>query len=437
MEVQVAETGPCSRSLTITVPPTLVNEHLDRMFQSATQQIHMKGFRPGKVPRNLVEKRFGNGILAEAKEQMLNRFFGEACRSKDLNPVGRIAIDDFEKLEVKPGQQLKFVAKIDVRPTFELKVSKGLEVEGFEGEASDLDVDNALKEIVHQKRTIQPTTEAAADGDFLKCDYSFLDSKGKEVLSRSAAQLNTRLPLHGVEEAAYTAAVIGAKAGATIEMAITFPANFEKEAVRGQQGKVVAKVTEVLRVTPPPIDEELAKGLEFGSLAELRADLKQRITAEKTRLGKGRQEEQALQKLMEQHSIPVPPSLVEEQKQAALGSLAQRLQQNGAKDEEIQKKLEESQAEAQQDAERRVRLFFLIEAVAKQNKLFVTENDVEGELRAIALANSSENVQFSAAQVREHLERENRLGELRLALLERKVRDFLRENAKIVDKKGS
>ncbi|MFN7589484.1 MAG: trigger factor [Planctomycetota bacterium] len=437
MEVQVAETGPCSRSLTITVPPTLVNEHLDRMFQSATQQIHMKGFRPGKVPRNLVEKRFGNGILAEAKEQMLNRFFGEACRSKDLNPVGRIAIDDFEKLEVKPGQQLKFIAKIDVRPTFELKVSKGLEVEGFEGEASDLDVDNALKEIVHQKRTIQPTSEAAADGDFLKCDYSFLDGNGKEVLSRSAAQLNTRLPLHGVEEAAYTHAVIGAKAGTTIEMAITFPANFEKEAVRGQQGKVVAKVAEVLRVTPPPVDEELAKGLEFGSLAELRADLKQRITAEKTRLGKGRQEEQALQQLMEQHSIPVPPSLVEEQKQAALGSLAQRLQQNGAKDEEIQKKLEESQAEAQQDAERRVRLFFLIEAVAKQNKLFVTENDVEGELRAIALANSSENVQFSAAQVREHLERENRLGELRLALLERKVRDFLRENAKIVDKKGS
>ena len=270
MEVQVAETGPCSRSLTITVPPTLVNEHLDRMFQSAQQQIHMKGFRPGKVPRNLVEKRFGNGILAEAKEQMLNRFFGEACRSKDLNPVGRIAIDDFEKLEVKPGQQLKFIAKIDVRPTFELKVSKGLEVEGFEGEASDLDVDNALKEIVHQKRTIQPTSEAAADGDFLKCDYSFLDGNGKEVLSRSAAQLNTRLPLHGVEEAAYTHAVIGAKAGTTIEMAITFPANFEKEAVRGQQGKVVAKVAEVLRVTPPPVDEELAKGLEFGSLAELR-----------------------------------------------------------------------------------------------------------------------------------------------------------------------
>lgn len=437
MEVQVAETGPCSRSLTITVPPTLVNEHLDRMFQSAQQQIHMKGFRPGKVPRGLVEKRFGNGILAEAKEQMLNRFFGEACKSKELNPVGRIAIDNFDSLEVKPGEQLQFTAKIDIRPAFELKGSKGLEVEAYEGEATDADVDNALKEIVHQKRTIQPTTEASADGDFLKCDYRFLDASGNEVMARNGAQLNTRLPLHGVEESAYAKAVIGVKAGDTLEMPVTFPVNFEKEAVRGKEGKVVAKVTEVLRVTPPPIDEELAKSLEFGSLAELRADLKARIGQEKTRIGKGRQEEQALQKLLEAHAIALPPSLVEEQKQAALGSLAQRMQQAGAKDEEIQKKLEESQAEAHQDAERRVRLFFLIEAVAKQHKLFVTENDIEGELRAIALANSNPNVQFSAAQVRDHLERENRLGELRLALLERKVRDFLRENAKIVDKKGS
>lgn len=437
MEVQVAETGPCSRSLTITVPPTLVNEHLDRMFQSAQQQIQMKGFRPGKVPRGLVEKRFGSGILAEAKEQMLNRFFGEACRSKDLNPVGRIAIDDFDKLEVKPGEALRFTAKIDVRPAFELKASKGLEVEAFEGEATDADVDNALKEIVHQKRTIQPTTEAAVDGDFLKCDYTFVDANGKDVLSRNAAQLNTRIALHGVDEAAYTQAVLGAKAGSDLEMPITFPQNFEKEALRGQQGKVRAKVTEVLRVTPPPIDDELAKSLEFTTLAELRSDLKTRISSEKQRLGKARQEEQALQKLLEQHTIALPPSLVEEQQRAALGSLAQRLQQSGAKDEEIQKKLEESQGEAQQDAERRVRLFFLIEAVAKQHKLFVTENDVEGELRAIALANSSENVQFTTTQVREHLERENRLGELRLALLERKVRDFLRDNAKIVDKKGS
>ena len=132
MEVQVAETGPCSRALPITVPPKQVNEHLDQMYESARQQIHIKGFRPGKVPRDLIQKRYGAGILAEAKEQMLNRFFGEACRSKDLSPVGRVAIDDIEKLEVKPDAKLEFTAKIDVRPVFEIKKAKAIEVDSYE-----------------------------------------------------------------------------------------------------------------------------------------------------------------------------------------------------------------------------------------------------------------------------------------------------------------
>lgn len=432
MQVQVAETGPCSRTLTITVPPTLVNEHLDEMYESARKQIQIKGFRPGKVPRDLIQKRFGPGILAEAKEQLLNRFFGEACRSKELTPVGRIAIDDFEKLEVKPDATLQFVAKIDVRPTFELGNCKGIAVERFESEANAADIDNALKEIAHQKRAIGKTDEAAVDGDFVKADLTFVDEGGKAVHERKGVQLNTRVPIHGCEEAAWVAAVVGATAGKAIEVALVFPETFEKQAVRGKPGTARLHVHEVLRVAPPPIDDALAKSLEFETLAALRADLQARISQEKQRLGKNRQEEQCLQHLVTTHAIPVPPSLAEEQRRASLASFEQRLKEAGTSEEEIKKKLEESGGEAQQDAERRVRLFFLIEAVARQQKLFVTETDTEAELRSIAQANN-----VTPAQVREHLEQNKQFGELRLALLERKVREFLRENAKIVDKKGS
>jgi len=432
MQVQVAETGPCSRTLTITVPPTLVNEHLDEMFESARKQIQIKGFRPGKVPRDLIQKRFGPSILAEAKEQMLNRFFGEACRSKELTPVGRIAIDDIDKLEVKADSALQFVAKIDVRPVFELGTCKAIPVEPFEAEANEADIDNALKEIAHQKRVIGKTDEAAADGDFVKADLTFVDEHGNAVHERKGVQLNTRVPIHGCDEAAYTAAVVGATAGKTVEIPLVFPDTFEKQAVRGKPGTARLQVHEVLRVAPPPIDDELAKGLEFENLAALRADLQARISQEKQRLGKSRQEEQCLQYLVANNPLPVPPSLVEEQQRASLASFQKRLEEASTAEEEIQKKLEESRAEAHQDAERRVRLFFLIEAVAQKQKLFVTENDIEAELRAIAQANN-----VTEAQVREHLEQNKQFGELRLALLERKVREFLRDNAKIVDKKGS
>ncbi|MCB9877192.1 MAG: trigger factor [Planctomycetes bacterium] len=437
MQVQVAETGPCSRSLHITVPPEQVKEHLDQLYRSASQQVQVKGFRRGKVPRQMIEKLHGKEILAEAKEQLLNRYFGEACREKELNPVGRIQIEEFEKLEIQPGQQLAFTAKIDVKPTFTLPEIKGIEVPSFEPEANDQDVDNALKEIAHQKRKIQKTDEAVADGDFVKCDYTFHDEGGAEVHSRKGVQLNTRIPIHGVEETAYTEALIGAKAGDSREMAITFPEKFEKEAVRGKAGSVKVQVNEVLRVSPPPIDDALAKELEFEDLAGLRKDLATRIGAEKTRLGKIRQEDACLEFLSSKAEIALPPSLVEEQKHASLGQFAQRMHEQGASDDDIKAKLAESDGEAQQDAERRVKLFFLIEAVAKQAKLFVTEGDVDGELRNIAAANSNEETQIGPAQVREFLEKQNRMGELRLALLERKVRDFLRENGKPVDKKES
>lgn len=437
MEVQVAETGPCSRTLTITVPSSLVDEHLGKLYASAQQQVQMKGFRPGKVPKDLLQKRLGPSVLSEAKEQLLNKYFGEACREQSLSPIGRIAIDEFEKLQVQPGTQLQFVARIDVRPVFELGDTKGLEVEAYEAAASEQDVDNALKEIAHQKRSIKTTAEPAQDGDFVKADTVFVAADGKPVHERKGVQLNTRNPIHGCAEAAYTAALVGAVAGATIEIPIVFPDTFEKEAERGKSGTVRVLAQEILRVLPAPVDDALARGLEFDDLAALRRDLEGRIAQEKQRLGRTRQEEQCLQQLSTSHPFPLPPTLVEEQQRASLAQFAQRLEQAGAPKEEIDRKLAESQAEARQDAERRVRLFFLIEAVAKQQKLFVTETDTEAELRAIAAANAAEGNQVTPAMVREHLEKNNQLGELRLALLERKVREFLRENARTVEKKSS
>ncbi len=430
MQVQVAETGPCSRSLQITIPSDKVQEHLEQMYASASQQVQVKGFRPGKVPRAMIEKMHGEAIRAEAKEQLLNRYFGEACRENEIQPVGRIKIDDIESLEVKANEQLAFTAQLDIKPTFEIPSAKGIEIPAYEEEANDEDIDNALKEIAHQKRKIQPTTEAVEDGDFVKCDYTFHEGDN-EVHTREGVQLNTRIPINGVQQAVYAEALIGGKVGDVREMAIKFPDNFEKEGVRGKDGTVKVKIHEVLRVSPPPIDDELAKGMEFESLEKMRADLSVRISSEK------QQEEAALEFLSNAADIPLPPSLIEEQEQASLNAFGQRLQQEGTPDEEIQKKLEESKGSAHEDAERRVKLFFLVEAVAAQQELSVEEADVQAELANIAAANSSPEQEITPAQVYQHLEKENRLGELQLALLERKVRDFLRENGKTVDKTDS
>lgn len=432
MQVQVAETGPCSRSLTIQVPVDAVREHVDAMYDSANQQVRMKGFRPGKVPRKMLEKQFSASILKEAKEQIISRFFNDACRDQQIQPIGRIVVDDFDKLEVRTDAALQFTVKVDVRPNFEVGETKALEMARYTTDVTDDEVQSALNEIANQKRSIQKVDEAANKGDFVKVDLRFLDENGAQAHQRSGVQLNTNIPIAGTDAAQFEAALVGAKVGTPIELAITFPPNFEKDALRGKTGKAVLDVLEVLRVTAPPIDDQLAKGLDFESLDALRTDLRTRIAGEKERLGKLQQEDQCLQQLLDRHTFALPASLVEEQQYASLRGFAQRMEQAGLGKEDIEKKLEESKGEAQTDAERRVRLFFLIEAVARQQKLFVTESDVDGEVRKIAQANN-----VGPQAVVDHLEKNNQMGELRLALLERKVRDFLRENGKLVDKKAS
>lgn len=437
MEVQVAETGPCSRALTVTVPAPFVDQHLEQVYGSAQQQVNLKGFRPGKVPRHLLQKRFGSEILAQAKEQLINQCLGEACRKEQLQPVGGVEVDGFAELAVKPGSALRFTARIDVRPTFSLVGETGIEVEGHEMAATEADVDNALKEIAFQKRSIQATDEAAQDGDFLKVDMVFRDSGDQVVHEKKNTQVNTRIPVHGADAEAFSAAMVGASKGDERKLAITFPETFEKAEVRNQPGTATLTVHQVLRVTPAPIDDAFAKGLEFDTVESLRADLTQRIGAEKARLAKLRQEEQCLVKLLETHAaFALPQSLIEEQKRAGLAAYAQRMHQGGVADAEIRQKMQEADAEARTEAERRVRLFFLVDAVATKHGISVSEDDLRAEVNQIAAANSNEQQTVTAAQVIEHLQKNNQIGELRLSVLERKTRIFLRENAKIVDKKA-
>ena len=432
MQVQVAETGPCTRKLTIQVPEQQIREHMDSMYASANQQVRLKGFRQGKVPRKVLEKHMGDQILVEAKEQLVNRFLNEACQSEEISPIGNIVVDNFEELKVAADSNLEFTVQVNVRPKFELGETKGLEAASYQSEVTDADLEGALQEIANQKRSIRTVDEASEKGDFVKVDMEFHDEEGNKVHERSGVQLNTTIPLAGTEQGAFEEALTGTETGKSIELPLTFPDNFEKDEYRGKAGKAVLQVLEVMRVTAPPVDDELAKGLDFENLDALKNDLGTRIGNEKERVGKQQQEEQCLQQLLTQHAFEVPQTLIDEQQQASLKAYGERMKQGGVDEAEIETKVEEARPEALEDATRRVRMFFLIDEIAQAEKLFVTESDIEDEVKKIAVANEA-----TPALVYEHLQKNNQLGELRLAIVERKVRDFLRENAKIVDRKDS
>ena len=428
MDVTVADSGSCRRTLSIKISNDKVKAHLDEVFKNASQQVQIKGFRPGKVPRSVLEKKYGDEIRGEAKESLINSAFEDALREKKMIPLGRPKVDGLDDSPLTADSTLEFQVEFDVRPEFEVGTTKGLEVKQGETEVSDEDMEAALNQLANEHRTLNTVDEPVGDGDFAKLDLTYLNEAGETVSERQGAQLNTTIPLAGTDPETFAARLTGAEKDQELELELTFPDTFEKEEVRGEKGTVKMKVAEVLRVTPAPIDDDLAKKFDFDDLETMKGDLHKRLGEEKTRVNKVRQEEEAISHLANAHPFDLPESMVEEQMQHNLRNFAERLKQAGIDETETETRVKGAENDAREDAERRVRTFFLLDAVAKKEKIFVTENDVDLELRNIATQNN-----VSVSDVRDHYEEHKLLPDLRLGLMERKVRDFLRENAKLTD----
>ena len=429
MDVTVTPTGPCRRQLVIKVPPDQVKHHVDSMYESAQGQVNRKGFRPGKVPRKLIEREYGASILAEAKESLVRHSFEDACRTHKLQVVGRPEITELAETPLELSKPFEFTVQCEVRPDIELKNVKGIEVRRRSADVTDEDLEGALRQVADQKRTLQAIDEPIGEGDFAKGDILFRNEAGEVVAERKGAQLNARIPIAGTDPEAFAQRLMGRAKDEKIELPITFPPNFEREELRGQAGNVEFTVREVLRVTPPPIDDALAKSFDFESLEALRAELHKKIGEEKQRMEQRRIEDEILGILVNENDFELPQTLVEDQTKHQLAAYEQRLKENNVPEEEVAKKVAEAQDEARKEAERRVRVFFLVDAIARKERIFVTEGDVDVELRKIAAQNSA-----SYEDARKYYEANKLLPDLRVAIMERKVRDFLRENASLTDK---
>lgn len=427
MEVQVEETGPCRKTLTIKVPPEQVKAHVAEVFKTASNQVQVKGFRPGKVPRKVLQQRFGTQILEEAKESLINTSFEDACKDHDISFIGKPDVEGIDESPLSEEQALEFQVHLDVRPEFEVKNVKGVEVKAESTEVTEEDIENGLKQLANQKRSLKTVDDPVEDGDFVKGDLAF-KKDGEEILTRSGAQLNTNIPVAGTDPQAFSDKLRGAEKGKVLEIEIKYPDTFEKEEVRGQEGTLQITINEVMRVVPPPIDDQLAKGFDYDSLDALKEELQKRIGEEKASAETARQENVILETLLNDNPFALPQSLVADQKQHLLQQIEAQLRERGADDDTVKQEVIKHTEEAEKEAERRVRVFFLLEAIAKSQKIFVTEGDIDVELRNIAAQNN-----VTPEQAREHYEKNDLLGDLRLSVMERKVREFLRENAKITD----
>ncbi|MBK8977458.1 MAG: trigger factor [Planctomycetes bacterium] len=429
MDVQVAESGSCRRSLTVRVSADDIRAKVDQLFREASGQVRLKGFRSGRIPRKVLETKLGPQVRLQAKERIVQDALRDAFRQHDLHVVGQPKVAGVDGSPIDETKDLEFTVELDVRPQFELGDLGEIEVDERPTDVTDDDVEQALQQLAAQKRTLDEVDDAIQTSDFLTTRVVWLDESGAEVHRKDEQKLSPAIPLLGTDPDSFRATLVDSVKGDTVEVELTFPDNFEVEAQRGKPGRARIEILGVQRVQPAPIDDELAKAFDHDTLDALRARLRERIGEEKQRTERNRQEDVILGRLADMHPFDLPESMVEQQLEGQLADFRQRLAQAGRGEEEIEQQVQESHGEAQQHAERMVRLYFLFDAIARQEQLTVTEAEFDDHLRAIAAANDA-----TPADVRRYLEKENRLGEVRYALLEQKVRELLRQKVRISDR---
>jgi trigger factor len=413
--------------LTVEVDAEKVNEGLDAAFKKVVKQVNVPGFRKGKVPRALFEKRFGVEVLyQDALDILLPEAYAKAIEETGIEPVDRPEID-IEQME--KGKSLIFTAKVTVKPEVKLGEYKGLEVEKMDTTVTDEDVENELKRlqerhaelVVKEDGKIENGDTAVIDFEGFVNGEAFEGGKGENY----SLEIGSGTFIPGFEEQ-----LVGLEAGAEKEIEVTFPEEYHAEELAGKPAAFKIKVHEIKAKQLPALDDEFAKDVdeEVETLDELKAKIKQRLEEAKKNEAETTLRNTLVEKAAENAEIDIPEVMVKNETDRMLKEFEQRLQMQGLNLELYYQFSGQDEAalreQMKEDAEKRVRVSLTLEAIAKAENIEATEEDVNKELEEMS--------NMYGIEVENLKKMLGSLEGIKEDLKLRKAIDFLVENSKTV-----
>ncbi|KFZ41196.1 MULTISPECIES: trigger factor [Thermoactinomyces] len=415
--------------LTVETDEQSVQDALDQAFKKVVKQVNVPGFRKGKVPRAIFEKRFGVEVLyQDALDILLPKAYEEAVEETGIVPVDRPEID-IEQLE--KGKSLIFKATVTVKPEVELGEYKGLEVEVDEEKfaVKPEDVEKELERMQKQQGQLEPVEEGAVEkGDRVIIDFEgFVDG---EPFEGGKAEQYTLEVGSGTFIPGFEDQLIGMKAGEEKEIQVTFPEEYHVEDLKGKPATFKVKLHEIKRMNLPELDDEFAQDVsEFDTLEELKADIEKNMKekAEKDKENFIRNE--LVEKAAQNATVEIPEVMIENETENMLRQFEQRLMYQGLNLETYAQFTGQDQEalkdQFKEDAEKRVRADLVLEAIAKEEQIEVKDEEVEEEIKQMA-----EEMGREADEVRRILENQGALDSVKDQLRMKKTIDLLVSNSK-------
>jgi trigger factor len=374
--VTLEELSPVRKRLQIEVPAPEVQAELERAFELVGRQAQLRGFRPGKAPRHVLERMFGSDVRREVLGRLVERSLHNAIEEHKLSVVG---VPDIDAEGLTPGAALRYSATVEVRPVIPLGDLGGFTVVRPATTVTDDAVEHVLanlRESVAQLRPIDDRANVEA-GDIVTVDLG-TRVEGMEPTQRSDLLLEAGA---GSFPLALERQLVGQHRGAQLSLQVPYPADHPNPGLAGKTVEFQVGVKDIRTKELPALDDDFAR--DHGRCESL-AELRGRVRADLERQAVARADESVreglLVQLIEKHPFDVPPSLVERRTESLMANLGMRMPEGRERDEALAR----LRPEVQSRAERQVRVELLLDALAARDGIFVTEEDVTAEIESMA-----------------------------------------------------
>lgn len=431
MNVNVENLGPCKKLLRFEVDPKQVDEAFESVTKEFLRHAAMPGFRPGKAPKDMVLKKYEKDIEEEVRRKLLSDSYRQGIKDQKLKVVTN---PDVEEIQFKRGQPFQFAATLETAPDFDVPEYRGLPAKREIASVTDDDVQRGIDALRAQQAKFENVDRAIEQGDFAVVNYTGT-SEGKPLtdLAPTAKGLTEKKKtwIEIIPEAfipGFTPQLIGAKAGERRTVNVEFPADFVAAPLAGKKADYEVEVLEVKRRVLPEVDDKFAQSYGAETVDILREGVRKDLQNELNLKQKRTVRNQIVRALSERVNFELPESLVEANTRNFVYDIVARSQQQGATKEMIDKQKDEIYSAASQGAKERVKLGFILSAIANKEGISVPDEALHSRLAIMA-----HEANMLADKYIKELQKNEGIYQVMEQLLHERVIDFLQEHAKIED----
>lgn len=428
MEIVETTNEGLKRAYALTIPASEINARIDAEVKKVAPQVRMPGFRPGKVPANLVRKMHGEALHSEALNTVVRESVEGLIRDNKLRPALQPRVDFKEGYE--QGKDAELAVEVEILPEIEAPELDDLKLERLTVPVTDAMLDESLQRFASSQKSYKDAakTKKAAEGDQLIIDFvGSLDGEEFEggKAEDAALVLGSGQFIPGFEEQ-----LTGVKTGEEKTIKVTFPEDYPAENLKGKEADFAITVKQVKVETESVIDDEFAKNLGLESLDKLKELMKGQLEQETAGLTRTQMKRQLLDRLAKDHDFPVPPSMVEAEFEQIWNQLTAEAQREEDPEAAL-KEIENEREDYRRIAERRVRLGLLLSEIGQKNGVEISNQEMQMLVQQAAQQYRPEDRQRFLQYVQQDPMAQ---AQIRAPLYEDKVVDFLFDKAEVTER---